>query len=138
MKSSFFTSLPPVVKTSRWSGDSRLVRHIAKKFPSGLSIAREEVSRGFICEGKRAAIPETERSCPHDAEEVENIFCVIRSARGQATGRRPLGLGGWISLRLQLKTLRDNRRRCLLSADEREVVGGVVCEFEEFGDLKGG
>jgi hypothetical protein len=39
---------------------------------------------------------------------------------------------------MQLKTLRDNRRRCLLSADEREVVGGVVCEFEEFGDLKGG
>jgi hypothetical protein len=114
------------------------VRHIAKKFPPGLSIAREEVSRGFICEGKRAAIPETERSCPHDAEEVENISRLIRSARGQATGCRPLGLGGWISLRLQLKTLRDNRRRCLLSAAEREVVEGVVCEFEEFGDLKGG
>jgi hypothetical protein len=114
------------------------MRHIAKKLSPGLSIAREEVSLGFICEGKRAAIPETERSCPHDAEEVENISCVIRSARGQGTSCRPPGLGGSISLRLQLKTLRDNRRRCLLSADEREVVGGVVCEFEEFGDLKGG
>ena len=69
---------------------------------------------------------------------MENIFCVIRSARGHGTICRPPGLGGWISLRLQLKALRDNRRRCLLSADEREVVGGVVCEFEEFGDLKGG
>jgi hypothetical protein len=114
------------------------MRHIAKKLSPGLSIAREEVSLGFICEGKRAAIPETERSCPHDAEEVENISCVIRSARGQGTSCRPPGLGSSISLRLQLKTLRDNRRRCLLSADEREVVGGVVCEFEEFGDLKGG
>jgi len=85
---------PPVVKTSRLSGDSRLVRHIAKKLSPGPSIAREDVSLGFICEGERAAIPETERSCPHDAEEVENIFCVIRSARGQATSCRPLGLGG--------------------------------------------
>jgi len=112
------------------------VRHIAKKFLPGLSIAGEEVSRGFICEGKRPAIPETERSCPHDAEEVENISCVIRSARGQATGCRPLCFGGWISLRLQLKTLRDNRRRCLLSADEREVVGCVVGKSDQFGGLE--
>jgi hypothetical protein len=104
----------------------------------GLFIAREEVSRDVICEEERAAIPETERSCPHDAEEVENIFCVRRSARAQETSRRPLGLGGSISLRLQFKALSDNLRGCLLSADEREVVGGVVCEFEEFGDLKGG
>jgi len=45
---------------------------------------------------------------------------------------------GWKSSRLHRNTLTNNRRRCfVLRLREREVVGGVVSELEEFGAFKG-
>jgi len=84
-------------------------------------------------------MPETEGLCPHDAEDVEKILRGVRRTSGAATNSRPLVLiCGWKSSRLQVTTLTDSHRGCfLLKAKEREVVGGVVSEFEEFGGLEG-
>ena len=84
-------------------------------------------------------MPETEGLCPHDAEDVEKILRGVRRTSGAAANSRPIVLiCSWKSSRLQVTTLTDSHRRCwLLKAKEREVVGGVVSELEEFGGLEG-
>jgi hypothetical protein len=88
---------------------------------------------------KSYLMPATEVLCPHDAEEVEKILRGVRRTSGAAANPRPLEpMRGRSKSRLQVTTFTDSRRRCfLLSAEEREVVGGVVSELKEFGDLKG-
>jgi len=100
-----------------------------------------EKACGSTCEdGKRDAISGKEVSRSHDTEEPENIMlCAVRSGLKPAIGSRSLiVIGVRISSRLQLKTLTDNGRRCLLRDETREVVGCVVSEPNEFGDLKCG
>jgi hypothetical protein len=111
------------------------------EFPRAVRLgAREEVFRGSSRkeEGKDA-IQRWKVLCPHDAEEVEKILCGVRRTCGAAPNSPRLALiRGCKSCRLHRNTLTNNRRRCfVLRVREREVVGDVVSELEEFGGFKG-
>jgi hypothetical protein len=90
-------------------------------------------------EERKDAIQRRRVLCPHDAEEVEKILRGVRRISVAAPNSPRLALiRGWKSSRLHRNTLTNNRRRCfVLRLREREVVGGVVSELEEFGGFKG-
>src|ERR1700747_3442090 len=90
-------------------------------------------------EERKDAIQRRRVLCPHDAEEVEKILRGVRRISVAAPNSPRLALiRGWKSSRLHRNTLTHNRRRSfVLRWREREVVGGVVSELEEFGGFKG-
>ena len=76
--------------------------------------------------------------CPDNAEEVEKILRGVRRISVAAPNSPRLArIRGWKNSRLHRNTLTNNRRRCfVLGVREREVIGGVVSELEEFGGFK--
>jgi hypothetical protein len=136
-----FTSPPPVSKTGLDWG-ARELRSCPGRIPAGCpkSGPARKFSPGLVTKKKsRDAIQGTKVLCPDNADEVEKILRGVRRTCGAAPSAPRFALmRGSKSSRLHHNTLINNRRRCfVLRLREREVVGDVVSELEEFGGFKG-